>query len=81
MWVWYLWGRRCPWRMSATEELSSGFTAMEHLSCDSVSLPQASTYIRGHTDCQHRGGPLWHFKALSSPVRQDLSVPVASVLV
>lgn len=67
--------------MSATEELSSGLTAMEHLSCDSVSLPQASTYISGHTDGQHRRGTLRHFKARSSPVRQDLFVPVGSVLV
>lgn len=33
----------CPWTMSANEELSSGSTAMEALSRDSVSLPQPST--------------------------------------
>lgn len=31
--------------MNASEVLSSGFTAMEHLSWESVSRPQASTYI------------------------------------
>ncbi len=55
----YLWGRWCPWMMSASEELSSGFTAMEHLICDSVSLPQASTCI--NRDSQHRGEKLWEF--------------------
>lgn len=40
--------------MRASEELSSGFTAMEHLSCESVSLPQASTCIYNHGASQHR---------------------------
>lgn len=41
----YLWGRWFPWRINASEVLSSGFTAMEHLSWESVRRPQASTYI------------------------------------
>lgn len=41
----YLWGRRFPWRINASEVLSSGFTATEHRSWESVRRPQASTYI------------------------------------
>lgn len=44
----YLWGRWFPWRINASEALSSGFTAMEHLSWESVRRPQASTYNSTH---------------------------------
>ncbi len=67
--------------MSASEELSSGFTAMEHLSCDSVSLPQASTYIERNRDVSTEEQHERNFECmLSSPVRQGELVPVRSVL-
>ena len=40
-----LWARWFPWRINASEVLSSGFTATEHLIWESVRRPQASTYI------------------------------------